>query len=474
MARQTFHLAALPALALAGVQQVSAQDILRGDATRAAIAHRFTQQDEALLDEIQFGCFQYFWNEVGSPAMLAKDRKNQAVCSIASVGFQLSALPIGVERGWVTREQAQTRAVTILRALYERSDNKKHGMYIHFPDHNTGGLSTIGFQMESSTVDTALLFAGAMTASSYFGGEVRAIADRMIADADWREYARGPEGFLVMAWKLDDAARMDGPGQFTSAHWQWASDEERLIYFIACAAPTAGHAVDPKLYYKLKRPVERHKDMPPFVVSWPGTLFTYFFASCWVDYRALDADNPKDFGVDAPRVDWFENSRRAVLTHRARCIELSDRYKTLSADRWGLSACMARDGYIVPEIQPNLSDKDILFEGTVTPYAAGSSIVFAPLECIAALRAMRELKDAAGKPLVWRDPKTSDGYGLVDSFNLDQNYVCDDYVGIDEGPMLLAIENARTGLIWRLFMRHDVSRRAVELLKLRSIDAGRP
>ena len=142
---------------------------------------------------------------------------------------------------------------------------------------------------------------------------------------------------------------------------------------------------------------------------------------------------------------------------------MSDKYKTFSAERWGLSACIGRDGYIVPEIRPNQCDKDHWHNGTVAPYAAGSAIMFTPAESIAALRAFRDLKDEAGQPLLWRDP-ASGGYGLVDAFNLDQKYVCDDDVGIDQGPLLLAIENARGGLIWRLFMASDVAQRAMQRL----------
>jgi hypothetical protein len=106
----------------------------------------------------------------------------------------------------------------------------------------------------------------------------------------------------------------------------------------------------------------------------------------------------------------------------------------------------------------------VLQRGTVAPYAAASAIMFTPQESLAALREFRELKGRDGQPLVWRDPHRG-GYALADSFNLDQGVTCDDNVAIDVGPMLLAIENARTGLIWRLFMEHDVARRAVERLK---------
>ncbi len=129
-----------------------------------------------------------------------------------------------------------------------------------------------------------------------------------------------------------------------------------------------------------------------------------------------------------------------------------------------MSACAARDGYIVPELRPNIRDKDDWFEGTVAPYAAASALMLTPPESMAAIRAFRALRDDAGRPLIWRDPRQG-GYGFVDSFNLSQRFVSDDYVGIDQGPMLIGIENARSGLVWRLFMRSEVVQRGLERLR---------
>ncbi|MFQ5807489.1 MAG: glucoamylase family protein [Phycisphaerae bacterium] len=452
---------------MASFAQARATDaILRSPETKAALEYRFTAADQALLDEVQCACFAYFWKEVGTPAKLVKDRQKAPVSSIAAVGFQLSSLPIGVQRGWITRQEGLERARTVLKSLIERKDNKKFGVYLHYPDVGTAGLSREGFEILASTVDHALFVAGAIPAAEYFGGDIKSLVDRLIAQTNWKAYAGAPGGFLSMGWKPDDPDTIDGTGRFLDWRWWNASDEERLIYLLAVGSPNPDYAVEPEVYYRLKRPIKRYRDMPPYVVSWPGALFTYFFSHCWIDYGSLGPDDPSRLGVEAPRVDWFENSRRAVMTHRRRCIEQARRFKTLAPDRWGLSACAARDGYIVPRVGPNLSEKDEWFEGTLAPYAAASAIMFAPAESLAAIRAYRSLNGADGKPLVWRDPKGG-GYGFVDSFNLDQDFVCDDYVGIDQGPMLLAIENARTGLIWKLFMQHDTVQRALKRLRLR-------
>ncbi|MCA9188811.1 MAG: hypothetical protein KDA99_24465, partial [Planctomycetales bacterium] len=268
-----------------------------------------------------------------------------------------------------------------------------------------------------------------------------------------------------------DKATIDGPGAFSPWDWWIASAEEQLVYFLACSAPDPPERVPPEIYYQLARATARHNDGPPFVLTWNGALFTYFFSQCWIDYRSFDADDPTQFSVTTPRVDWFENSRRATLTHRQRCIEAANEFKSFAADRWGLSPCTGfkpsgQPTYLVPDVMPNRSERDNFCFGTVAPYAAGSTIVFTPEESMQALRAMRELT-VAGKPFAWQ-PIEEGGYGFVDSFNLDQGLASDDHVGIDVGPMLLAIENARTGLIWKLFMQHATSRRAVKTLKWQS------
>jgi hypothetical protein len=121
--------------------------------------------------------------------------------------------------------------------------------------------------------------------------------------------------------------------------------------------------------------------------------------------------------------------------------------------------------YIVQEIRPNIRRFASLERGTVAPYAAGSCIMFTPHESMAALRAFRELKNDKGELLVWRDPDEG-GYAFADSFNVDLQVACDDNVAIDVGPMLLAIENVRSGLIWKLFMEHEHAKRSCERLKL--------
>ena len=432
--------------------------LLWNDAVRPT--YSFSADDERLLEDIQEGCFNFFWREVGDQAKLVKDRRHAEICSVAGVGFQLSSLPIGVERGWISRQDGEQRAFDILSHLVKRSDNKKFGIYLHFIDHHLGGLVPSAPQVQASTVDHALLVAGAMPAATYFGGRVAKLVDEILADADWRRFQDEETEMITFGWRPKDPAKLDGEGSFRPWTWKWASDEERLVYFLATGSPTSKHRVPASFYYKLDRRVMQHRDMPPFVGSWNGALFTYFFSHCWINYGELKADNPIDFGSKQPPVDWFENSRRAVLTHRQRCVEVASKFPTLSKKSWGLSPCngFRENGettYFVPSVRPNIADEENWCFGTVAPYGAGTSIMFTPRPSMEALREFVRL--AKSKSFIGWESVQDGGYGLPDSFNLSQKKATHDTLAIDAGPMLLGIENARSGLIWKLFSEHPIA-----------------
>jgi hypothetical protein len=446
-----------------------APSILRSDAATRATEYDFSREDHAFLEAIQRGCFQYLWHEVHPTSYLVKDRREAPVCSIAGVGYQLAALPIAVERGWITREQAVVRAERVLTVLTARHDNRKFGVFLHFMDLKTAGILPDRRSDAASTVDHSIFLAGAITAAEYFGGEIADRVNELVEATNWKAFDVSDRDLISFGWR-PSAGDINGPGDFLPNDWHLSSDEEHLVYFLAAGAPNPDHAGDPRDYYRLERHVKEPEEGEPYVVSWNGSLFTYFFAHVWIDYRSLEADDPRQFGVDAPRVDWFENSHRATLAHRARCIDAADRFKTLAEDHWGLAPCIGMNelghtAYLVQGLRPNIMDRDEWHGGTVAPYAAGTTIMFTPEESLAALRAYRELKADDGHPLVWRDPDQT-GYAFADSFNLDYKHVSDDNIAIDVGPMLIAIENARTGLPWRMFMQSATAKRAVAALCL--------
>ncbi len=463
---------------------VRASDVvIRSDAPRPPF--RFSERDEAFLDEVQRAAFSFFWNEADPRTGLIPDRTSSEVVSVAGVGFGLSALPIGVERGWITREQGEAQARLILASLLSEPTNRKAGLFYHFLNPHDASPKRVGTELVVSTIDSAILMAGAITAGQYFGGEVASLGGRLVADADWSSFADHDhpegEGFLTLGWKPFSDDDPTGKGEILPYFWLDSGDEHRLATFMAVCSPDPDHRLDPAVYYRLRRMLGWHKGE---VVWFPysGALFTAFFAHCWIDYARLGVDDPGAWGVEhRARVDWWENSRRLVHLHRDKAIANPERLPTLGPDAWGLSACDGPDGYVVGGLFPEPLEmigavpgrdysvheaEDHWGGGVVPPYAAASSIVFEPGLSIRAMRHYRSLNGPDGSPLAWRDPEDG-GYGFVDSFRGgDEPWRAADTVAIDEGPMLLLIENARTGLIWELFSADPTVRAGLARLGL--------
>lgn len=451
--------------------------------------YEFGPGDAVFLDQVQRGAFLYFWHEVHPETGMVRDRSSAEIVSVAGVGFQLSALPIGVERGWVSRDEAQNRATLILRSLLAEPTNRHAGLFYHYLDGRTGGPSQEGYEVLVSTIDSALLFAGVITASSYFGGEVARMGDEILGAADWTAFfeaepaAEFARGFVSLGWKPHDPQDPSGPGSVLPYSWLDSGDEHRLVTFLGVCAGE-GRSLPPQTYYRLRRKLGFYEGVGEMVwFPWSGALFTAIFSHCWIDYAHMGPDNPSEFGVPRRvRVDWWENSRRIAEMHRLEAIRNPHGFRTIGPNAWGLGASDGPRGYHVAHLHPDPlempgaipgvdyppeNSQDDWIDGTIAPYAAGSSILFLPQESLAALRHYRSLRDAQGDPLVWRDPAPEHRrYGFLDAYNLDEGWVASDYVAIDQGPLLLAIENARTGLIWRLFHEHPIVERGMRRLGL--------
>lgn len=481
------------AAAPAAVERVRAEEVvIEAPAGVARPPFAFSAEDEALLEEVQRGAFEYLWTGVAPESGMVLDRSSSGVVSVAGVGFQLAALPVGVKRGWVSEEEARARALSILRALEAHPENRKAGLFYHYLNGD-GSPSREGYEFVVSTVDSALLLSGAIVASSSFGGEVAQIADRLVEGADWAFFAGGEEvdpwarGFITLGWMPEDVDAPSGAGAPLPFHWVDGGDEHRLVTFLAVAA--AGEkGVAPEVYYRLRRGLGRFEDREMVWFPWSGALFTAFFSHCFIDYAGMGPDDPGAFGVARrSRTDWWENSRRHVLMHRAKAVANPRGLPTLGENAWGLTASDCEAGYCVPGLfpawvgiegavpdadEPAIDPrkvKDNWGDGTVAPYGAGCSVMFEPGAAVAALRHYRGLKGPDGAPLVWR-PVEEGGCGFLDAFRLGrdgaESWVARDYVAIDQGPLVLAIENARSGLVWELFHAHPFVARGMERLRL--------
>lgn len=452
----------------------------------------FSPADEELLDQVQHGAFNFLWMQ-GSPERgiatgMAPDRTSKTTVSVAGVGFQLSGICVGVERGWITRDQGRERCELVLKSLLDNPDNRKAGLFYHFIDGHTAGQPPEAGERCVSTADSALLMAGVLTASQYFGANVQTLADRLFTEADWHFFicppdAKDPQtrGFLSLGWNPKDVKHPGAEGTLLPYAWVDNGDEHRLATFLGICAPQAAHRIDPVVYYRMRRQLGQYKDSGPIVwFPWSGALFTAFFAHCWIDYAAMGPDDPTYWNVPhRAHVDWWENSRRTARMHRRKAAENPLNLPGFGEHAWGLTASDVNDGYAVPGLFPDplpmpgasqprdlvqWPAKDDWGNGTIAPYAAGCSILFDPEAAVAALRHYQTLDIGAEQPL-WDNPATG-GYGFRDAFNAGQKWVAPDCVSIDQGPLLLAIENARTGLIWKTFHAHPFVRAGMERLKL--------
>jgi hypothetical protein len=416
----------------------------------------------ASLDDLERRTFNFFW-ELSDPVTgLTPDRwPTKSFSSLAAVGFALTAYPIGAERGYVTRAEAAGRVHNTLTFLWEAPQNDSpsdatgyRGFFYHFVDPETG--RRFG-NVELSTVDTALLMAGALFCQSYFDGtepqeeKIRELADALYRRVDW-QWAQPRPPTIVLGWKPEEG--------FLPYDWR-GYNEAMIMYLLALGSPT--HPVGEEGWEEW---VSRYQwnDFHGYEHLGFAPLFGHQFSHVWVDFRGIQDEYMRSRGID-----YFENSRLATLSQRAYAIENPSAFAGYGEDLWGLSAC---DGPVDGEFEIDgvtrsfrtyagrgASFTHIVDDGTVTPMAATSSIVFAPEVAIPTIISMR---DTYGENLY-------STYGFLDALNptltIDvqvqhgrvipgTGWFDTDYLGIDQGPILAMVENYRSELVWKTMRRN--------------------
>ena len=393
---------------------------------------------EALLDTLQHTAFDFFWNEVNASNGLIKDRSTSgSPCSIASLGFGLSAICIGIDHGWVSRDAGRARILTALQTLWTAPQSSAasgtigyQGLYYHFLDMNT---ATRTWLSELSTIDTALLFAGVIDVKQYFDTadagdvEVRDLADSIYYRANW-EFMRNFAPSIYMGWK---------PGTGFSGFGQWIGYNEAMILFIlALGSPT--HPVPASTWTAWTAGYDWDTQYGQTYVIFPP-LFGHQYSHCWIDFH-----NIRDAYMQNRGITYFENSRRATLAQQAYCIANPLGRVGYGANVWGITASDAPTGYSARGAPPPQND-----DGTIAPTAVAGSIPFAPEIVVPTLH---HFYDTYGAQLF-------STYGFRDAFNLGANWWDTDYIGIDQGPIIIMIENYRTNRVWNRFMQNaDVQR----------------
>jgi hypothetical protein len=392
--------------------------------------------DDRLLEDISKRAFRYFWEQADPHTGLVMDRtrvdgfaKDRArdIASMAGTGFALTALCIAYQRRWMDANLIRERVLITLRHLaYEQPHYL--GWFYHFVNRKTGERV---WDCELSSIDTALLLAGVITAQQCF-----------VEDGDIPELAQDIYDRVDFLWMLEPSTQLMRMGWKPVTGFLrsvWGNYRENvLLQMIAMSSRT--HPVPIGTWYRFRRDSISFDDYS-FVGR--GPLFTHQFPQAWLDLSGL-RDGPPF------HLDYFQNSVIATRAHRAYCLSLRSLYPSYSPDLWGVTASDSEIGYVIWGAMTSRRNWD----GTVVPCASGGSLMFTPDICMPALRAMYEqFGDLIYGP-----------YGFADSFNPATRWVNSEVLGIDLGIVLLSAENLRTQRVWNWFMSSPDIRKTMSRL----------
>ena len=419
-------------------------------------------RQSAFLDTLEQRTFNWFWERSDPQTGLTPDRwPTKSFSSVAAIGFALTAYPIGIERGYVTRTAGADRVLTTLRFMYNAPQGSQasgvtgyKGFFYHFLDMQTGHrFETV----ELSTIDTSLLLAGVLFCQSYFTNAdatesaIRAYADSLYLRVDW-QWIRPKAPFVSMGWRPEKG--------FIDYDWH-GFNEGIILNILALGSPT--YPIEPAAW-KAYTSTYQWADFYGFQHVNFAPLFGHQYSHVWIDFRGIRDEYMRGKGID-----YFENSRRATYSQRAYAIANPDGWKDYGPDIWGLSAydgphdttivILGRPRKFFTYAARGAAAGEIRDDGTLGATASGGSIAFTPEVVIPALIRMRE--------------KYGDNlfaaYGFLDSFNptfdvdikphhgkvvRGTGWFDTDYLGIDQGPIIAMIENYRSGLVWKTMRKN--------------------
>ncbi len=406
--------------------------------------------DGKMLHKLQRETFGYFLRETNplNGLVLDKTRKGSP-CSIAATGLGLAAQAVGVERGFISRAQAIKRVLAALRFFCNSPQNGSpratgyHGFYYHFIGMKTGRRV---WKCELSTMDSALLLGGVLAAAAYFDGsapeerEIRERADALYRRTEWT-WAQNGGVAVSYGWRPEDG--------FIKYRWK-GYDESQLLYVLGLGSPT--YPLPEKSYqewtstFDWRRAYDRE-------FLYAGPLFIHQLSQVWLDLRGMQDQYMRGKGID-----YFENSRRATLIQQQYAVQNPKKFAEYAANCWGISAS---DG--PGSVQRRVAGATLQFydymargvpqgpdDGTLAPWAVVASLPFAPEVVIPAIHHLNRLRLREKHP-----------YGFKAAFNPTfpvkgnprHGWVSRWHFGINEGPIVLMIENYRTGMLWRLMER---------------------
>ncbi|MDP3703384.1 MAG: glucoamylase family protein, partial [Candidatus Omnitrophota bacterium] len=428
---------------------------------RASGAIPLDQPTAAFLEDLAHKTFLYFANHVNANGLIP-DRvavsggqaSPGAVFSTGATGFWLASLPIAAERGWMTQVEAQNAARRTLEFYLGDQGGPVEGhlgFYHHFL--NADGTQFTGFGDDGvSTIDSSILFMGALACGEYFEGDIETLATRLVDRADWEGIYDHGENKLYQVW---------APALGFGRHIDYTS-EGILAYLLAAGSTTHAIASDPDLlgggadaYYAFSRGnfgriLGRFgRDGRPLLQSYFGSLFTYLYPSLLMDGGGLR---------DAFYFNWEENTREAILAN----FRFAQDHPETGYSRlyWGLSASDGPHGYQAlygaPPLDPGSGG--VVHDGTVAPYAVAGALAYTADLALPALQHLATLDNG----------QFFDLYGLKSGVNVLQDYFDSEYLGIDQGALLLGLERYRTGQVAQLVRQSPVMQQALATLGLQA------
>ena len=403
-----------------------------------------------ILEDLQRDTFGYFIHEVNPANGLVRDNTRYgSPASIAAVGLALAAYAVAVERGFMTREEGITRTLATLRFFWESPQGTGpqaiglHGFYYHFLNLKTGRRAG---NCEVSTIDSAILLAGALTTAVFFDSqapkekEIRRLADGLYRRADWQWALNGSRA-VCHGWKPESG--------FLPYHWR-GYNEALLLYALALGSPT--HPLPKKSYVEWTSTYQ-WKKLYDLELLYGGPLFMHQLSHLWIDFRGIQDEYMRNKGID-----YFENSRRATFLQQRYAIRNPRKFEGYEEYNWGITAS---DGPGPASFRIRGSNRRFYDyrgrgvpygpdDGTLSPWAVVASLPFAPEIVIPTIRHLLE------EHAVMRSQ-----YGFLCSYNptfshvsgTRSGWVAKGYYGLDQGPVVLMIENYFSGLIWRLMQR---------------------
>ncbi|HEY4972528.1 MAG TPA: glucoamylase family protein [Steroidobacteraceae bacterium] len=388
--------------------------------------------NERLLEAVQRQTFRFFWEGADPISALALDRRHahdeasEVPVTMAGSGFGIMAVIVAVERGWISRDAALAHLQRMLDFLIGAPCY--HGAFSHFVNARTRATIPLTRKDDGGDlVETSFLCMGLLCARAYFARnskaekKLRAYITDLWEGVEWNWYTQGGRQALYWHWSPNNGWSMN--------HAIRGWDECLLSYVLAASAPR--YRIEPLTYhlgYAAGRNFLNGKSYYgielPLGVPYGGPLFFTHYSFCGLDPRGL-----KD-----RYADYWQQNLNHVRINYAHCVANPHRFKGYGPACWGLTASDDKGGYA--------SHDPANDNGTISPTAAVASFPYAPR---AAMRALRQFVGGHGGKLWGR-------YGLVDAFSASQNWIADTFLAIDQGPIILMIENYRSGLLWRLFM----------------------